>query len=300
MGAVYVAGSLNMDVVAFSERLPLPGETRSGSKLGFFPGGKGLNSAVSAAKQGADVRMIGKLGADGFGDTLFEFLESSGVDGTLVSRSKDCATGTAIIMVAGDGENSIVVIPGTNGLVAPGEMRIDSFSGDDVFLTVLEIPGEACDAFLRHGRERGARTILAAAPAAKIGFLGVPDILIVNEGEAGFYAGAAPPAGPVEAISLARALRHHDTQTVIITLGTEGAVASSPEGDLHIPARKVDAVDATGAGDCFAGCVAARVAAGDSLEASMRYAGAAASICVTRPGAAPSMPSRAEVEPLLG
>lgn len=292
MGIVYVAGSLNMDVVAFAPRLPAPGETLTGSRVGFYPGGKGLNPAVAAARLGAEVRMIGKLGADAFADQLAGFAKEEGVDLRHVSRSDKAATGTAVIGVADSGENSIVVIPGTNGLLTPKEATAPDFLPGDVLVAVLEIPLPTVEAFLRKGREAGAMTVLSPAPAVPLDFLDLPDVLVLNQTEAAFYLGTGGIETP---LAVARRLRTRRDQAVIVTLGSEGAVCSGPEGDVEFPGERVEAVDTTGAGDCFVGALASRMVLGEPLRAAVPFANRAAAISVTRAGAAPSMPTSDEV-----
>lgn len=296
MGIVYVAGSLNMDVVAFGKRLPLSGETVSGERVGFFPGGKGLNPAVAASRLGAEVRMIGKLGRDAFGDQLYAFAEAEGIDLRHMQRSDDAATGTAIITVSESGENSITVVPGTNGLLSPEDVAQPSYAPDDLLVTVLEIPLPTVRAFLNRGREAGAKTLLSPAPAVPLDFLELPDILVLNETEAAFYLHReAIRTDPADALCAAQDLRARDGQTVVVTLGAKGAVAARAEGSVHVAGEPVRPVDTTGAGDCFVGALASRLVAGDDIQAAIRFANRAAAISVTRPGAAPSMPTRDEL-----
>lgn len=281
-----------MDVVAFAPRLPLPGETITGHRVGFFPGGKGLNPAVAAARLGADVRMIGKLGKDAFGEQLSAFAASEGVDLRHVSRSEAAGTGTAIIGVAESGENSIVVIPGANGLLTPEEAACPDFGSGDVLATVLEIPLPTIRAFLQRGREAGAKTILSPAPAVPLDFLDLPDVLVLNETEAAYYLGAGSALSPIQA---AARLRKRPEQAVIVTLGAAGAACSGPQGDFKVPGEKVTAVDSTGAGDCFVGALASRLVLGEPLRAAAHFANHTAAISVTRHGAAPSMPKLLEL-----
>lgn len=300
MGRLFIAGSLNMDVVAFAARLPRPGETISGSSVGFFPGGKGLNPAVAAARQGADIRLIGKLGNDSFGDELYQFAKENGIQLSHVSRSEDAATGTAIIMVGEDGENSIVVIPGTNGLLSPEEVSAPKYEPDDVLLTLFEIDQKAVLEFLSAGIRAGARTILSPSPAAPFDFRHMPDFLVLNETELAYYLGRDLSHANIERLEeAARELIGRKEQAVILTLGAQGSLAVTTEGTIRVPGRHVEAADTTGAGDCFTGNLAAQIAAGADLESAIRFANVAASISVTRPGAAPSMPLRNEVESLL-
>lgn len=289
-----------MDVVAFAPRLPKPGETITGSKVGFFPGGKGLNPAVAAARQGADTKLIGKLGRDAFGDELYRFASDNGIDLSHVGRTDQAATGTAIIMVGEDGENSIVVIPGTNGLLSEEEVREPKYREGDVLLTLFEINQKTVEAFLQAGRGAQALTILSPSPAAPFVFRSIPDMLVLNETELAYYLDRDLQDANIEQLeAAAREFRGRDDQTVILTLGAQGSLAVTPNGAVRVPGRRVSATDTTGAGDCFTGNLAAQLAAGADLESAMRYANAAASISVTRAGASPSMPTSDEVVAVL-
>lgn len=300
MGVLYIAGSLNMDVVAFAARLPLPGETVTGSNLGFFPGGKGLNPAVAAARQGREVRLIGKLGKDAFGDQLHEFAERSGIDLRYLLCSDAAPSGTAIIVVGDGGENSIVVIPGTNGILSPEEALRPEFEPGDVLLTMFEIPQNTVKAFLEAGRKASARTILSPSPAMPFDFRDLPDMIVLNETELARY--LERDLGGAEMSDLEQAaseFRSHPSQTVVLTLGRAGSLAVGSEGAIRVEGTPVEAADTTGAGDCYVGNLAAQLANGCDLGEAMRYANAAAAISVTRPGAAPSMPTADEVRRML-
>lgn len=300
MGSLYIAGSLNMDVVAFAPRLPRPGETLPGSRVGFFPGGKGLNPAVAAARQETVVRLIGCLGVDGFGDELHAFAQTNGIDLQHLKRSDAAASGTAIIMVADDGENSIVVIPGTNALTRPEDVAEPRYDPSDVLLTLFEIPLQTGRTFLEQGKAAGARTVLCPSPAAEFDFIDLPDVLVLNETELAFYLGATESDLDSAAVESAAAqLRRRPDQSIVVTLGSKGTVAVTSESAIRVLGRPVEAVDTTGAGDCFVGCLAARLVERDTLEDAIRYANVAASISVTRAGAAPSMPTRTEVLAVL-
>lgn len=299
-GRVIVAGSMNMDVVAYGPRLPQPGETVMGDRIAYFPGGKGLNPAVAAAKQGAAVELVARLGEDVFGEELRQFARENGVGLTHLVRDPETTSGTAVILVADAGKNQITVVPGANGRLSPEDVSLPELGPDDVLLSLFEIPLPTVEAFLRQGREAGARTILSPSPAAACGFLDLPDLLILNETELAFYLGL--PAIDSEADQLAQfaqGLRARPDQTVVLTLGAEGALAVEGDRVVPIPGRPVNAVDTTAAGDCFTGTLAARLANGDTLESALNHANVAASISVTRPGAAVAMPTADEVAAAL-
>src|SRR5579871_5681849 len=190
MGRVVVAGSINMDVVATAERHPAVGETVLGKEVLYFPGGKGANQAVAAAKLGAETILIGRLGADAFGADLRTFLVGQGVDLSLVQESAEAHTGTAIITLA-HADNTIVVIPGANGLVSAGDVATAPFATGDVAVSQFEIPLPTIAAFFERARAAGATTILNPAPAHPINaeLLGLVDILVLNETELGLLSG---------------------------------------------------------------------------------------------------------------
>jgi ribokinase len=300
MGRVFVAGSINMDVVATAERHPKIGETVAGKEVLYFPGGKGANQAVAAAKQGVLTTLIGRLGADAFGSDLRTFLAAQSIDVGLV-RDTDAPTGTAVITVA-NSDNTIVVIPGANAHVDAADVTAASLAKGDVAVSQFEIPLPAISAFFRSARASGATTILNPAPARAVGpeLLALIDILVLNETELGVITGAELGENdePTYFIEAARPLRGKG-RTICITLGRRGVLALVGGEAMLIPGRHVKAVDTTGAGDCFVGALAAQLAQGKSIRDALTYANAAASICVQRMGAAPSMPTAAEVDALV-
>jgi ribokinase len=299
MSAVLVAGSINMDIVASTDRFPKVGETVAGKAAHFFPGGKGANQAVAAAKSGAPTTLIGRLGLDSFGHDLKAFLAAQGVNLEHVAATAKAPTGMALITVC-DSHNTIVVVPGANALVEPSDVGVPIVREGDVLVSQLEIPVPTVAAFFSRGRAARARTILNPAPV--VGFdralLDLADIIVLNETELGTLTGAQ--VGEDDAIArvagLARDLRRSETQIVCVTLGRRGAVALVDHDSIVIPGRNVAAVDTTGAGDCFVGALAARLAHGMTIHAALEYANLAASICVQRMGAGPSMPTLAELE----
>ena len=298
-GRVFVAGSINMDVVATADRHPKIGETIAGREVLYFPGGKGANQAVSAAKLGALTTLIGKLGEDAFGRELKTFLAAQGIDLRHVKEITGAHSGTAIITLA-NADNTIVVIPGANGLVGPADVSAVALANGDVAVSQFEIPRPAITAFFKRARAAGATTILNPAPAIAFGpeLLDLVDVLILNETELALLARAELRDGDDAArvIAAAKVLHGDGKRIVCVTLGKRGVLALVDGKPLIIEGRPVKAVDTTGAGDCFVGAVAAQLAANKSISAALNYANAAASICVQRMGAAPSMPSAAEVE----
>ena len=297
MGRVFVAGSINMDVVATAERHPRLGETVTGDAVLYFPGGKGANQAVAAARLGAPTALIGRLGKDAFGDELKAFLAAERIDLSFVQETSKAHTGTALITIA-NADNTIVVVPGANALVSAADVAAPVLTRGDIAVSQFEIPLHTISAFFERARAAGATTILNPAPAieAKRELLDLVDILILNETELGLLAktGLHDTDYPAHVIEAARSLQTKG-KTICVTMGKRGALALVVGSPLIIPGHDVKAIDTTGAGDCFVGAVAAQLAAGTSIADALHYANAAASICVQRMGAAPSMPTAAEV-----
>ena len=298
MGRVVVAGSINMDVVALAERHPRVGETVAGTSIKYFPGGKGANQAVAAAKLGAQTLLIGRLGSDAFGRELRAFLVSQSVDVSSVTETADAHSGTAIITLA-DADNTIVVIPGANGLLSTDDVAGPALSKGDVAVSQFEIPLPAIAAFFARARAAGATTILNPAPmrAFDLALHDLIDILVLNETELGLLAKTELHEAdePARFADAAQSVLRRSDQIVCVTLGKRGALALIDGAPLLVPARAVKAVDTTGAGDCFVGALATQVAQGTPLREALGFANIAASICVQRMGAAPSMPTRADV-----
>ncbi|MBR1145908.1 ribokinase [Bradyrhizobium sp. AUGA SZCCT0431] len=298
MGRVFVAGSINMDVVATADRHPLVGETVAGNAVLYFPGGKGANQAVAAAKLGAPTTLIGRLGTDAFGQQLRTFLAAQGVDLTFVKDTAEAHTGTALITIA-NADNTIVVVPGANALVSTEDIGAPVLAKGDIAVSQFEIPLPTIAAFFRRARAAGATTILNPAPATRFGreLLDLVDILVLNETELGLLASTELRDTDDDArfIEAVRLLPSNRDQIICVTLGSRGVLAMIDGQPSVIPGRKVKAVDTTGAGDCLVGALAAQLADGKAIRDALAYANAAASICVQRMGAAPSMPTAAEV-----
>ena len=300
MPRVIVAGSVNMDLVVHASRHPRPGETVLGDTFDAFPGGKGANQAVAAARLGARTSLVAMLGNDAFGESLAAFLRTEVVDVTHVSRTEG-ATGIGCIVIDAHAQNTIVVVPGANASLGMDRIRSVTISAGDILVSQLEVPHSTVQAFFERGKQRGATTLLNPSPAQGCppALLRLADILVVNETETALLAGtpALDPADTAAVVRAATALRVGPEQKVVVTLGEHGAVAIQGDTQHTIPARKVRAVDPTGAGDCFVGALAARLAAGDPFLPALRYANVAASLCVQKPGAAPSLPYRSDVGP---
>ena len=298
MGRVFVAGSINMDVVATAERHPRVGETVLGKDVLYFPGGKGANQAVAAAKLGATTTLIGRLGKDAFGAELRAFLSGQGVELSFARETAGAHTGTALITLA-NADNTIVVVPGANGMMTPEDVAAIKLAKGDVAVSQFEIPLPAIAAFFERARAAGATTILNPAPARAINdeLLNLVDILILNETELGFLTGVTLHENDHfdGLFDAARSLQAHPAQIICVTLGKRGAMALVDGDTIIVPGRAVRTVDTTGAGDCFVGALAAQLVQGAGVRDALAGANLAASLCVQRMGAAPSMPTAAEV-----
>ncbi|RIH81631.1 Ribokinase [Calidithermus terrae] len=296
--SIVVVGSLNMDLVVKVPRHPVPGETLLGSDYESHFGGKGANQAVAALRMGGKVRMIGRVGNDGFGERIKAHLKAQGinVNATLCINSP---TGVAFISVDKEGQNAIIVSPGANSRLKPEHLSPIEFEGASVVVLQLEVPLDTVRRAARIGRESGARVILNAAPALPLApaDLALFDLLVVNESEAHAYCGLAVDS-PGLGLEAARALRER-CPTVVVTLGRQGAVWASPEGEGYQPAFEVRAVDTTAAGDAFIGALAVALGEGKSLAEAVRLGAAAGALAVTKPGAQSSLPSRLEAEAFL-
>jgi ribokinase len=300
--AVVVVGSLNTDYVVRVDHLPAEGETVTGDNYLVAAGGKGLNQAVAAARQGASVAFVGCVGGDAAGRALLTLLIDEGIDVSHVRVVPDSATGVALITVASGGANTIVVAPLANECLSPADIAAarSLISGAAVVLAQLEVPLAAVSAALAHARAAGVVTVLNPAPASgplPADLLGAVDILIPNETEAAALTGVA--GGEEAAVALLRS----GVPQVIVTVGGDGAVVAGETGETGVRREApfpVRAVDSTGAGDAFCGALVAALAGGSPLSVACRRASAAGALATTVAGAVPSLPTAAMVEDLLG
>lgn len=303
MDRLVVIGSTNVDLFAGVPRHPSPGETLIGWGGERSAGGKGANQALAAALQGASVRFVGAVGDDMDADIALAGLLDAGVELGAVRRVSDTPTGLAIITVSDDGENAIVVIPGANAAVRPAhaEEAVAAMGDADVLLMQGELPRKTVEAAVRAATARSRRVILNIAPwmAVARDVLVTADPLVLNQHEA--VQAVAELGLDVEddrAESLAQALHAAGTASVVITLGSDGAVVSNGEGATRVPSPQVQAVDTTGAGDAFTGALAARLLRGDSLRQAVEHAVRVGAYAVQHPGAQRSYPRRDEDLPL--
>jgi ribokinase len=296
---IIVIGSINLDLIASVERLPDPGETVPGSAFKTAPGGKGANQALAAARAGGEVRMIGAVGKDAFAAEALACLREGKVELSGV-REVHAATGTAHILVDSHGENVIVVVPGANGAVMPGDLAKANPEKGDILLLQHEIPQATIEAALDAARAAGATTILNTAPfrTEAASCLAKADYVVANETEFDLYGELLKLRGrdrPARMKSFAESAG----RTIIVTLGGDGVQAATPEDFFEAPALKIAPVDTVGAGDTFCGYLAAGLASGLGLEDALRRAAAAGSLACLKPGAQPAIPLAEEVDAAL-
>jgi ribokinase len=295
---VAVVGSFMFDIAVRAPRRPEPGETVVGTELLTSCGGKGFNQAVAAARAGSEVIMVGRLGTDEYGRRFRAALADDGIDDRYVIADEESGTGVGLPVVEPSGENSIVIVPRANHAVTVADIEAagDLLATSDVVLLQLELPVAAVLAAATAAHRAGATVVLNPAPAAVdvAAFAGLVDVLVPNRHEAAQLAGTTG-----EPDALGRRLRERTGATVVVTLGGAGVVVVDDDGALEIGPHAVPVLDTVGAGDAFCGTLGARLAAGDELRPAATLANAAGAIAVTRPGAAPSMPTAAEVTALL-
>lgn len=300
---ILIVGSLNMDIVIEMKNMPLIGETVLGKEMTYVPGGKGANQAYAAGKLGGAVTMLGCVGNDSLGLKLKSNIEQSGADGAHIKLLDSKSTGTAVIYVNEKGDNSIVVISGANGAcdIAYLEENERLFAESDYIMFQMEIPYESIFYGIKKAKELGKTVILNPAPAPdelpdeiweKI------DYLTPNETELLKLSGQKEMT--MENIRKgARYLLNKGVRNILVTLGDKGVMFIDEKQEILFPARKVDAVDTTAAGDCFNGAFVVGLAEGMSLKEAIPFANMASSIAVTRKGAQSSIPGRDEVDRLM-
>ncbi len=294
---ITVFGSINMDLIATTPRLPKPGETVAGSGFSTAAGGKGANQALAARRAGSHVRMIGAVGRDEFADPALSLLAEAGTDLSGVRRVEG-PTGTALILVGGDGENMITVVPGANSAVDTGDASaaVAAMQRSDLLMLQLEVPAPAVERALADAKAHGVTSLLNIAPltadAARLGRMA--DIVIANETEFERLAGREGLSASEREETLMR-LHGETGQTLIVTLGGDGVIAAR-DGHLHrTQGLAIEPVDTVGAGDTFCGYLAASLDQGLGFETALRRAAVAGSLACLKHGAQPSIPASAEV-----
>lgn len=301
---ICVVGSLNMDLVVRTPRLPQAGETVSGGPFGTYLGGKGANQAVAAARLGAAVSMVGRVGGDAFGDALRSGVQQAGVDVRHVVALPEVASGVALIAVDASGQNAIIIAPGANGALTPADVDSaeEAIAGARVLLLQLETPLPAVQRAAELARAADTTVVLNPAPAQALppDLLALVDFLIPNEHEAAILLGEPGFAGDAarQAVDLREVT---GVGNVVMTLGGRGVIlVSGTESTPHVvQPHAVTVVDTTAAGDAFVGAFAVALAEGRAPQEAVRWGNAAGALAVTRSGAQPSLPTRVEVEALL-
>jgi ribokinase len=294
---ITVFGSINMDLIATTERLPKPGETVAGNSFATAAGGKGANQALAARRAGRYVHMAGAVGKDAFAQGALELLDGAGTDLSRVSHVEG-PTGTALILVGGDGENMIAVIPGANGKVSGdnAEAAVNAMNEGDILMLQLEVPVEAVERALAASRAKGITSILNLAPlipdAPRLGRLA--DIVIANETEFERLAGQENMSAGDREAALER-LHAETGQTLIVTLGGDGVIAIRDGQISRAQGLVIEPIDTVGAGDTFCGYFAASLDEGLDFNSALRRAAVAGSLACLKPGAQPSIPLAAEV-----
>jgi len=300
---VLVVGSMNLDRIARVHRAPGPGETVPIDTVALAAGGKGGNVAAAAARLGARVCMVARVGADTDGEVLRTALADAGVDVDAVQATADAPTGTALIWVDAEGENRIGVLAGANATLSPSVIDAlaapqDLFARAGRIVLNLEIPLASVRHALARAHGAGVPTIVNLSPIAPLSLahLGTGDTVVVNAAEAGQLLDEAPPTDLAAAVRCAAALCRRGPGTAVVTLGAGGVAASAPDGEHRLAAVPVEPVDTTGAGDAFLGALAAGLDAGLDLGAALRVAAAAGAFTATRQGAQAAQPTRPQLE----
>lgn len=299
---IVVIGSSNTDMIIKVDHIPRPGETVIGGTFSTAPGGKGANQAVAAARAGGRVTFIARVGDDMFGRQALDGFRADGIDVSHVIIDPDAPSGVASIFVDAKGQNSIAVAGGANANLSPDDIHnaADVIAAADILVMQLETPVETVRAAAQIARDNAVTVILNPAPAQPLDkdLLKCISILTPNESEAELFTGI-PVDSPQAAQKAADALRAQGVNVVIVTMGENGALLSTQNASAFVPAFKVDAVDATAAGDVFNGALAVAVAEGAPLPRAVRFASAAAALSVTKLGAQPSAPTRAVIEHMI-
>lgn len=303
---VAVVGSLNIDLVCHASRRPDKGETLIGDAFDIFTGGKGFNQATAAARLGAEVTLVGSVGADPFGEILLAAIENEHINSKFITKCTDIGTGVATIIIEPDGDNSIIVVPRANMALTTADIDAAAhyIADADVLLLQLETPIATSEHAAAIAKRHNTTVVLNPAPAQPLpdSLLGFVDILTPNRSETELLSGMKV-SGHEAARRAAEVLRDRmvdtDNTAVVLTLGEQGALMLTATTSEHVPARSVEPIDTTGAGDAFCGALATALASGETLYSAVAFANAAGGAATTVVGATPSMPTRAKIERLL-
>ncbi len=301
--AICVVGACNIDLISYVSRMPAWGETLHGTRFQMGFGGKGANQAVMAAKLGAQVTMISKVGADVFGENTLKNFQRFGIATQHVHVTDQASSGVAPITVDAEGRNAIIIVTGANDLLTDAEIEAarSAIAASDVLVCQLEVPPEISLSALRIARQAGVRTIFNPAPARPMlpdEMYSLSDIFCPNENETQMLTGMSVSTLS-ECEAAARELLRRGAGTVVLTLGERGSMVVTPESTQHVPVQSVRAVDSTGAGDAYVGSLAYFLGASLTMSVAAGKAGAVATRSVLRPGTQSSFPSREEVADLF-
>ena len=299
---IVVLGGINMDLIGVTPRLPAQGETVIGERFYTTPGGKGANQAVAAAKLGASVKMVGRVGADAFGPAMLDDLRRHGIDVGDVAVDPLNASGIAIILLDADRQNHIVAIYGANTACDGAQLEAvkAALHGADALMLQLEIPAGLSLAAAEHAQALGVHVVWDPAPALDLPerALALAEVLTPNQTEAAFFTGIEV-ADASSAKAAAEALLSQGVKVATVKMGEQGVYYASRAESGHVPAFGVEVTDTVAAGDAFGAGLCVALAEGKSLAESVRFGAAAGALAVTRPGAQEAMPARHEVEELL-
>lgn len=302
MGIVSVVGSFVYDLVAKAPRRPKTGETLIGESFGMFLGGKGANQAIASSRSGASVHMIGRLGNDLFGNQFLEKFSNEGISTDFVVIDDVNGTGVGMPLIDATGDNSIVLIPQANMALSVDDVNnaFEPIASSDVLILQLEVPIDASQRAAEIAKENNTMVLLNPAPAREIpdSFLRLVDVLIPNEIETEILSGMKTTTDD-QAIEAARALTSKGISTVILTLGHRGALLLTDKIEKGVPGFAIEAVDTTAAGDAFCGALATSLAQGSTIEDAVWVANAAGALAVTKLGAEPSLPKKADLDQFL-
>jgi ribokinase len=302
MKKIVVVGSSNVDLIMKMERIPRKGETVTGADFFQVYGGKGANQAVAAARAGGNVAFVTCVGEAAYTPQMVRNYENENIDTRFVFQESGVASGYALIMIGGDGDNCISVAPGANNMLIPEKIdeALPVFDEAGMIVMQYEIPEVTIKYVIDLANRKKIPVLWNCAPARDIDPSYIPkiNILVLNEVEAGFLAGI-PVENETEAENAAQKLVDSGVEKVIITLGSKGAFVVTKTEKVMVPAFEVKAVDTTAAGDTFCGAFAVALVEGKSLKDSLQFASAAAAISVTRMGAQPSAPIRGEIDKFL-
>ncbi len=302
MGRVTVVGSFMFDLVARAPRRPKTGETIIGDSFGMFIGGKGANQAIAASRLNTLVCMVGRLGDDLFGNQFLDKFLDEKINTDFVIQDKNNGTGVGMPLIDASGDNSIVIIPRANMALSVEDINqgYEAIANSDILLLQLEVPIEASQRAAEIAKENSTIVILNPAPAREIPdtLLDLVDILTPNESETEILSGISATTGK-EAKEAARILMDKGVETVILTLGSRGSLLLTATVESFFPAIQVDVVDTTAAGDAFCGALAASLANGSTIEEAVKTGNAAGALAVTKLGAEPSLPKKADLDQFL-